>query len=99
MDAPRCRLCGQRHYGSCHSFDAKPAAAQPKQAVVVLPRQFGASPQPKKADDAKPFDRAAYQQQYMRAYMPAYMRSYRARKREEAATLLGTKREQDVNKT
>ena len=35
MDAPKCRLCGKRHWGVCSAIKADPAIMANKQPVVA----------------------------------------------------------------
>lgn len=57
MESPKCKLCGERHYGMC----AVPAR-QESPSVEPLPVEQGAAPPPQ----SKGFDRTAYQREYMR---------------------------------
>jgi hypothetical protein len=58
MEAPKCRLCGSRHWGSCEAAQkiaVKPAA--PQAAIATKPRQSPA-PAPKPPKTTPPKSRA-----------------------------------------
>jgi hypothetical protein len=78
MEAPKCRLCEQRHWGNCESSaptaPAKTLPLAPKPKAKAPPSPLAATT----ANDlgaAQDFNRKAYQ----RAYMKDYMKRYRAR--------------------
>ena len=59
MDAPKCRLCGERHYGRCQKF-AEPVE-KPRKAVPIV--EITARSE---GNGAAKFDRNAYQRELMR---------------------------------
>lgn len=76
MDAPKCKICGERHYGLC--VDPR-GRGEPnlKRALDFLLRD---KPKPEVAASPGKFDREAYQRNYMREYM----RKKRAAKKAQA---------------
>ena len=76
MEKTKCKICGKRHWGIICGPDAVgvPSSPPPKPltptAVAVIEVPAPAKP---------PFDRAAYQREYMRTYMP----KWRAAKRDK----------------
>lgn len=68
MDAPKCRLCGERHYGLCQKFKTKEAVRK-----IVDPRptrETHCTEAVIPIEEADPagivFDRKAYQRDYMK---------------------------------
>ena len=59
MEAPKCRLCGDRHWGGC-------AFAPQRHSAVMVRRERKVVEVPKRPDG---FDRKLYQREYMREYM------------------------------
>ncbi len=80
MEKPKCRLCGERHWGGCAFSDSAKRQGTPTEKLerkVMLhsePRfteQHKATPagEGKYVLPAGGFDRKAYQREYMREYM------------------------------
>jgi hypothetical protein len=78
MKGPRCRLCGEHHWGAC-AFKPDPAEIRemvdtPQRALAPKPIEppQPAEPtrrKPGRPRGAKPFDRDAYRRAYMRQYI------------------------------
>jgi hypothetical protein len=77
MDAPKCRLCGNRHWGGCRIVVIRQAPSElplvsvesgegwrveTRRLTIPAPEK----PEPKKRAPRGTFDRAAYQREYMR---------------------------------
>jgi hypothetical protein len=77
MDAPKCRLCGNRHYGLCPTTVEREIESTPKQ-TSKQPESLIAPEKPAKKPQ---FDRNAYHKQYMKEYMRNYMREYRQKQK------------------
>ena len=78
MDKPKCKICGERHYGVCG--ETAEATRNPVTAEARTPSAPSPTPLPTAAKAEKPaYDRNAAH----RAYMVEYMRRYRAKKRAE----------------
>jgi hypothetical protein len=74
MEAPKCRLCGNRHYGLCpttveRELESTPKQTGKKQESLATPEKPAKKPQ---------FDRNAYHKQYMRDYMKEYRKRMRS---------------------
>lgn len=80
MDAPKCRLCGERHYGACKTWAGSQrqepcAGCASKEAVIAqlraeldkrkTERKTKAS---NESNGSNGFDKRAYQREYMKAY-------------------------------
>ena len=77
MEAPKCKLCGGRHYGICPTLPEITLESTPQDTKSLMEPEFHVK---------KPaFDRNVYQKQYMRKYMKEYMR-----KRRSTAKALGS---------
>jgi len=67
MEAPKCKLCGERHYGLCARTKQKAAIV----AAAIVERATPESPDdfaPRKRAPNGTFDRNAYQREWMRRY-------------------------------
>jgi hypothetical protein len=60
MKAPKCRLCGDHHWGTCFA-NVPPAPLTKSPEKAIEPQVSEAMPKP-------PFDRIAYQRDYMRKW-------------------------------
>lgn len=60
MEAPKCKVCGTRHYGLCPVAAGIPVQSTAKETQTRLDPDF---PREKIG-----FDRKAYQKEYMREY-------------------------------
>lgn len=67
MDAPKCKLCGERHYGLCRQKGGEATARANTSAIQVRPPVV--SPKKPAAGAKSKFDRNAYHRDYMRDYM------------------------------
>jgi hypothetical protein len=89
MEAPRCLVCGGRHW-SREACAARPAKGFIRDVgeKVLGSSSRGAAPTPssvvtvRKRGKRGSFDRAAYHKEYMREYMRKYMRAYRRKGKE-----------------
>lgn len=65
MEKPKCRLCGERHYGLCpvSSREAMKAAVVVAKIENVIP-----AGEPPIRREGPQFDRVTYQREYMRRY-------------------------------
>jgi hypothetical protein len=75
MEKPKCRICGERHYGLCPQngrdiekaiSTSLPAAVETAYVADLKARMPSEKPTPL---EDRPFDRKAYMKQYMREYM------------------------------
>jgi hypothetical protein len=86
MEAPKCRLCGERHWGGCPSLDRgvdrKPAPAPPPKApatkAVKVPKPVAREPGSGKSTERVKRWRVANRERYNEV-----MRVYRAKRRGE----------------
>jgi hypothetical protein len=60
MEAPKCKICGVRHYGICPTTPEKKPQSMPEQAETRI--------KPSVPPDKTVFDRKEYQKLYMREY-------------------------------
>lgn len=65
MEAPKCKICGSRHYGICPTLPDIPAKTPLKEPEKKPESRIDAEVLPKKIG----YDRNAYHKQYMRGYM------------------------------
>ena len=63
MKAPKCKICGEYHYGLCAVRSISRTSVEERHERETSPRDT-VQPIAK-----KPFDRKAYQREYMLAYM------------------------------
>ncbi len=81
MDKPKCRLCGERHYGLCGGGFTEAVVSQPPASIVERQVEAAAAeavPQVSAGheQESEPvllgsggrFDRAAYQREYMKRW-------------------------------
>lgn len=94
MEKPKCKICGERHYGLCPSVPLKsdaslveekasrytpqPARAQQERSAAPLRSRSTATAVDR--DTKEKFDRAAYQREYMRTYLPKWRAAQKAKK-------------------
>lgn len=93
MDAPKCKICGEMHYGLCPSFKATTSPSPRAKSVSSKPaKDRSTTHSSEKAGSVAPevlqprfpgFDRIAYQRDYMRnVYRPKH-RERRARMKDD----------------
>lgn len=61
MDAPKCKLCGGRHWGGCAITERKVIASEAPTTILMSEPNDPTNFEPKIK-----FDRVAYQREYMR---------------------------------
>ena len=68
MEAPKCKLCGERHYGRCAAFETKPAPVKKPPAEKPVEKTEPGKKKPGRKPSGA-FNRAEWRKTYMREYM------------------------------
>lgn len=64
MEAPKCKICGERHYGACQRFARELRSSEAQWPKDILEK--AASVPPTTINRLPKFDRNAYQRDLMR---------------------------------
>lgn len=73
MEAPKCKICRQRHYGPCYAIGIATFEESKARTIAIASGKHKPAPSEPKVwitpETATKFDRTTYQRDYMREYM------------------------------